>query len=349
MNVLFIDRAAFVPYEEQTPTAAAAGIGGAEASLAHVAVALAETHAVTVVQGRRTEPAGSGGVAWTPLRASTQPVRRADAIVVQRRISDVVWARLLNRRARIVVWYHDWYFAPEADASSRDLLVWRLKAAGRAVVHRLFRASAVVVSDAHRENLGRCLRSGLPGLGSRIAVDVVANPVVVGAAGAGAAVDADRMIFFSAAWKGLSQVLERFAEVRAEFPEMTLQVATPGYGVGDEVDVRAGVVALGNLSHGEVLERVRDSLCVFYPANAVPETFGLVFAEAHAVGTPVIAHDFGAASELLTPEELVDATDIRQVVDRVRAWRSGGRPVVTADPRFALSQVVARWDHVLAK
>jgi hypothetical protein len=34
-------------------------------------------------------------------------------------------------------------------------------------------------------------------------------------------------------------------------------------------------------------------------------------------------------------------------VERIRAWRNGGRPSVVADPRFRLSAVTARWRELL--
>ena len=59
------------------------------------------------------------------------------------------------------------------------------------------------------------------------------------------------------------------------------------------------VVWLGALPPAQVIEQARSALCVFMPNFLMPETFGLVFAEANAVGTPVLAHDCGAAREVL--------------------------------------------------
>jgi glycosyltransferase involved in cell wall biosynthesis len=109
-----------------------------------------------------------------------------------------------------------------------------------------------------------------------------------------------------------------------------------------------GLRVLGRLPQQEMLKHVRSSLCVFYPQSVHPETFGLIFAEANAVGTPVLAHDFGSAGEVLGGgEQLVDATDAAAVADKVAAWRDGGRPQVRAQPQFRASAVVAEWRRLL--
>ncbi len=55
------------------------------------------------------------------------------------------------------------------------------------------------------------------------------------------------------------------------------------------------------------MQHIRESLCVFYPQTQRCETFGLVYAESNAVGTPVLAHDFGAAREVLSsPDQLIN-------------------------------------------
>jgi glycosyltransferase involved in cell wall biosynthesis len=93
-----------------------------------------------------------------------------------------------------------------------------------------------------------------------------------------------------------------------------------------------------------VLRYVRESLCVFYPQTVHAETFGLVFAEANAVGTPVLAHDFGAAREVLSnPEQLVDGKDPRALIAKLRAWHDGARAQVAARPEFRASAVIAEW------
>ena len=165
-------------------------------------------------------------------------------------------------------------------------------------------------------------------------------------------VDRNRMILFSTPNKGASQVVAAFGAVRNALPSMQLDIAGSTEAVLEQyvpgVARMAGIRILGRLPRDEVLAYVRTSLCVFYPQYEHPETFGLVFAEANAVGTPVIAHDFGAAREVLgDPEQLVDARDHEAVVARVARWREGGRPRVHGRDAFRASTVIGEWRHLL--
>jgi glycosyltransferase involved in cell wall biosynthesis len=123
---------------------------------------------------------------------------------------------------------------------------------------------------------------------------------------------------------------------------------------------------------------VRGALCTFFPNFVIPETFGLVFAESHALGTPVLTLDCGAALEVLgdpqevlplkrayrlyeaaagrlpgrwraAPARLAAAAGLFDAyIERIRAWRSGRRPHAVPDPRFRLSTVTAQWRALLA-
>jgi glycosyltransferase involved in cell wall biosynthesis len=123
---------------------------------------------------------------------------------------------------------------------------------------------------------------------------------------------------------------------------------------------------------------VRSALCTFAPNFVLPETFGLVFAESHALGTPVLTHYCGAAAEVVAdPQQLLPVTlsarcyeaavgslPVRwrsaparlagaaglfdAYLERIRAWRSGSRPSVAPDVRFLLSSVTARWRALLS-
>lgn len=53
MKIVFYGSASPVAYSDETLLAARSGIGGAEASLTHVATGLAANHEVAVVQARR--------------------------------------------------------------------------------------------------------------------------------------------------------------------------------------------------------------------------------------------------------------------------------------------------------
>jgi glycosyltransferase involved in cell wall biosynthesis len=195
---------------------------------------------------------------------------------------------------------------------------------------------------------------------SRIRVEHIYNPISDELNPANLVYDPTKLIFFSAAWKGLALVLKAFNAVRQAMPDMKLYIASPGYSqIEDQLcllDERSNpdhchldrsIIALGTLSQLDLMRQVETALCVFYPADRIPEAFGLVFAESHAVGTPVLAHPFGAAIELLLPEELVDSRNSLEIVQRIRSWRNGGRPKVSARKDVRLSKVGERWEQVL--
>ena len=123
---------------------------------------------------------------------------------------------------------------------------------------------------------------------------------------------------------------------------------------------------------------VRGALCTFAPNFRIPETFGLVYAESHALGTPVLTHDCGAAAEIVGdrqqllpvsgaarcyeaavgalparwrrgPARLAAAAGVFDVyVERIRDWRGGARPPTGPHPRFRLSLIREQWRRLLS-
>lgn len=71
-----------------------------------------------------------------------------------------------------------------------------------------------------------------------------------------------------------------------------------------------------------------------------PETFGLVYTEANAVGTPFHSHGLAANFETMDhPDERIAITDTDGVVERILDWRAGGRIAVGGNPSFRLPAV----------
>ncbi|HJO67244.1 MAG TPA: glycosyltransferase family 4 protein [Sphingomonas sanguinis] len=349
-RIVIYDIVSQAPYSAASLGDASVGIGGAENTVIHIATGLAKVHDVTVLQSARQggDRIEDGGVTWASTEDAEGPVTAADVIILQRKSQPLVRLARWNRRARYIVWMHDWQ--PVEDRSVRGGR-WKrgLKAEARSLVARVLGVQWIGVSRAHVGNIRAFLAADRLTSSAREAgrVGFIYNPVVIGAAPADTAYDRNRLVFFSAAWKGLDLVLKAFAAVRSAMPDMELRVASPAYDLG-EGQCQEGVVMLGPLPQDRVFAEVQQALCVFYPADRVPETFGLVFAESHALGTPVLAHDFGAATELLGPDERMDVTDTQAVVERVRAWRDGARPKVKAHDACDLDRVVDQWLALIA-
>ena len=350
-TVVFLDASSPVLYSAASLDDPDTKIGGAEITTIRIAVGLATTHDVTV--GQLTRPAATplteDGVRWTSLDQALALSRSADHVVVLRRIGYGVVARVRGRAKRVSVWYHDWVPDGSEDAGLVPRTRTRAKNATRALLHLVFGIGIVAVSETHATNIRTAFGGSLLPrfLTRRLRPEVIYNPISVTAPPA-TEVDVDKLIYCSAPWKGLGMVLQHFEHVKRRFPTLRLVVASPGYDRIDGGDMPAGVEYLGTLNQTELLAQIATSLCVFYPSNKVPETFGIVFLESHAVGTPVLAHRHGSALEFLTEEETLDATDDAAVDERIARWRSGGRPSPQLEDALRIDAVLHSWDSFIS-
>jgi len=213
----------------------------------------------------------------------------------------------------------------------------------------LLRASevtAVCVSDWQRRGVEATLRS--LGVAEQVRALTLYNPVDDELCPDGTAVDPDKLVFFSSPNKGLYFALDAFRELRRAMPRLRLHL------------------------------HVRSALCTFFPNFLIPETFGLVFAESHALGTPVLTCDCGAAAEIVAdpaqllpvsvaarcyealagslpapwragPARLAGAAGLFDAyIERIRQWRAGARPQVAPDARFRLSAISEQWRRLLS-
>jgi glycosyltransferase involved in cell wall biosynthesis len=155
--------------------------------------------------------------------------------------------------------------------------------------------------------------------------------------------DKNKLIYFSSPHKGLERTLALFPKLRAH--GFTLSIANPGY-LPDAAINMDGVTVLGALPHAEVMKELQSSLCVLHLNDVFPETFGLVHAEANALGVPVLTSIKGANREILmNHEQLVDVRDDEAVIRKLLGWRIQ-RPVVKGRDEFRLSNVLTEWEKL---
>jgi glycosyltransferase involved in cell wall biosynthesis len=288
-------------------------------------------------------------------------------VVINRDSRALSTVRSLYPNARVYLWLHD-QLNPRSKragwlASTADLL-------------RDLAVTVVCVSNTQRAGVEAALRTmNLEGI---VRTRTIYNPIDDALVPDGSAVDSDKLVFFSSPNKGLSFTLDAFRELRRRIPELRLVVGNPGYKLRKSVAIE-GVEYLGPQPQARIHSEVRTALCTFFPNFVIRETFGLVFAESHALGTPVLTHDCGAAAEivgdrnqilpvgvarrvyetLLThvppdvragPARVAAALGLFDAyVERIRTWRSGGRPHVGPDPRFRLATVAAQWRDLLSE
>lgn len=321
MRIAFVDTLAPRPYDARPETLV--GLGGTESTLVRIAEALRRNEEVELRQSARTDDIFSAGLRCLPFR----PDRGADHFVV---INAWKVALLLRRRhpdAAITLWLH--------------VFPGRHNRAMGAALARA-RIGIVCVSGSH----ARWLRQWLPGPWPQITH--IPNPVADALAPDSTPRDPDLLLFASAPHKGLNQVYERFAEVRAAIPALRLEVADPGYLRWRTDQAPRGVRHLGALPQADLHARMRRALCLFYPQTSFAETFGLVIAEANALGCPVLVHrGLGANDEVAsTPDQCVDAGDSASLLRRLRQWRAAP-PRIETRPCFRLRAVAGDWANFL--
>jgi glycosyltransferase involved in cell wall biosynthesis len=351
-GVLFFDPVCSQPYDSGTLRRQA--MGGTEATVVRVADALG----ALVAQHNRTEASGR----YLPPRRDPAITR----VIVNRDSRALSVARELYPNARLHLWLHD-RVRPRSKRASRI--------AADARVLRDLAVRVICVSDTQRRSVEAALR--WMKVSERVSACTVYNPVADDLRPDGSPIDERKLVFLSSPNKGLRFTLDAFRALRRALPDMRLVIGNPGYRADDAVRLE-GVEYLGPQPQARIHAEVRTALCTFFPNFVIPETFGLVFAESKALGTPVLTHDCGAALEVLAdPAQVLPVTASRRIyeallggcstrcrsgparvaaglglfemyVDRIRAWRAGGRPVTGPDPRFRLSAVTRRWQDVLA-
>ena len=300
-------------------------LGGTEATLLRIARALSGEMEVTVEQAARRTAEISGDIRFLPMDLAKAT---GGTILVINSWKVALICRRHNPQARILVWQH------VVPGQHQRKMVGDLADAGIEIV---------CVSHA----LGGILRR-VEG-GQRLAISVVANPIADDLHPDGTPRDPDLLFFASSPHKGLDQVAAAFATLRAAMPTLRLEVADPGYLNWGTDAMPEGVTMLGTLSQAAVIEKMRQSLCLFYPQTRFAETFGLVIAEANAVGCPVLVHrGLGANDEVASdPGQCIDGSDARMIEARIADWRRTP-PAVTLDPQFRFSSVMAGWRRVLS-
>jgi glycosyltransferase involved in cell wall biosynthesis len=350
-SVLFFDPSCQHPYDTRTLLQKATG--GTEASVTRVADALG----AYVMQHNRTEAYGS----YLP------PSRIAgiEHVILNRDSRALPTVRSLYPNARVYLWVHD-QLNPGSKRGRR--------LASTSQHLRELGVTIICVSDSQRRGVEATLRAIR--VDDRVTARTIYNPVDDRLVPDGSAFDERKLVFFSSPNKGLAFTLDAFRALRRRMPDLRLQVGNPGYKIRKSSNID-GVEYLGPQPQERIHAEVRTALCTFFPNFVLPETFGLVFAESKAVGTPVLTHDCGAAAEIVgDPQQVLPVTFAHRAyeaalsnfsphwrggpariadqfglfdayIERIRAWRAGGRPRVAPDPRFGLTVVADHWRAML--
>jgi glycosyltransferase involved in cell wall biosynthesis len=350
-SVLFFDPSCQRPYDTRTLHQQATG--GTEASVTRIADALG----AFVMQHNRTEAYGS----YLP----PGKISGIEHVILNRDSRALPKVRELYPNAKTYLWVHD-QLNPGSKRGRR--------LATTATHLRELGVTVICVSDSQRRGVEATLKR--IGVDDRVRALTIYNPVDDALTPDGSPFDDRKLVFFSSPNKGLAFSLDAFRALRRRMPDLRLQVGNPGYKIRKSAVIE-GVEYLGPQPQERIHKEVRSALCTFFPNFVLPETFGLVFAESKAVGTPVLTHDCGAAAEIVgDPEQVLPVTFAQRAyeralgglsphwreaparladrmglfdvyVERIRAWRAGDRPAAQPDPRFHLRVVADRWRAML--
>ena len=339
MNIVFVDAKCRSLYDTNVMRTEA--LGGTEATVVRIANGLSLHHSVKVVQhNREVAREESPSLQFLPLANLSDVIKNAHHIFFIQK-AQYIDKIALATRARLWLWLHN-YLGDEVPFYWAD--------------HLRYRLGIICVSKTHASHTRRHLRS-LPaywaslGTLGRGGLLYHYNPLDHSLhSTAPAKRDMNKLIFFSSPHKGIEHVISLFGEVYKKNNKLRLFVADPGYMKENHIDGldNPGIVNLGKLPQHEILNHVREALCVFYPQRKRPETFGLVYAESNAVGTPVLAHDFGSAAEVLVEgNPPLDASQSQVVINTLLDWSTNGGPVVQANPSFKIALIIDNWNKFL--
>ncbi|MCB1461156.1 MAG: glycosyltransferase [Nitratireductor sp.] len=307
------------------------GLGGTEATLVRICEALGDQGNIVVRQSARAgRQEHIGGVAYEGFDIKRPlPEDPATIVVVN---SWKVATKLARQHpdARVHVWLHVF------PGRHNRALATDLVAAG---------VEVVCVSATHAQWLGRFLGADAP------VIRHIHNPIDDHLTPDNTPRDPNFLFFASSPHKGLAQVFERFETLRQRLPGLKLAVADPGYLVWPTGRVPKGVFLLGHLEHARLIQCMRRALCLFYPQDQFAETFGLVIAEANAVGCPaLLERGLGANDEIASdPDQCIDTSDPDAIAARILKWQAAdpAEPLARARAEFRLSSVVNRWASLL--
>src|SRR3990167_3270613 len=332
MKILFYDPATPSPYTQDTLKTSA--LRGTETSIIRIAHALSREHQISIAEHCRAqhETQSIDGVEYITCDAAHS--LNPDIVILLRQANYLELITTHFPKARHFFWMHN---LPMRHLYTKRELI---------IKHGI---EIIAVSDYHRLIIENRLKTvwyknffnkeNKP----PITIHTIYNPVEDDLFKDGTEWNSEQMIVTSSPYKGLAQILKHFEKLRYYFPNYQLIIASP---IKHDQKLPPNVRYLNPLPQKQLIQYIRESFCVFYPQSERVETFGFIYAEANAVGTPVLAHNFGAAREVLSDSsQLINGNKINNIVRTIAAWQEM-RPQVTLKPIFRLSQVIEKWKRL---
>jgi len=323
MKLLFFDICCPKPYSLTHLKSEA--MGGTEATAVRIAEALGERHVVHVAQKDRAAVDEVSRARYIPLESIDKDY---DAVVLLRDPKTVSWANKRFPNSQLFLWCHDENYPALVEAGTI------LNETGTRII---------AVSRYHQTRIYNAFLAQEVPLPTSVCVlynPVFSLPPRSGDGGEG-------FLYFSSPHKGLELTLQQFQAIRGEYPTATLRIANPGY-MSLDIDKQPGVSVLGSLKHADVLGEIQKSWAVLHCNSVFPETFGLVHAEANAMGVPVITGGLGANREVLSPykAQVTNIANSEAILSRMLLWQEE-YPVVTGKQEFRIDRVLEKWEKLI--
>jgi glycosyltransferase involved in cell wall biosynthesis len=319
MKILFVDSVAYKPYTLDTLKNEA--LGGTEATVLRIAEGLAKRgHDVSLYQKQAddNEMAYVGAIRHVGLY-SMFPI--PDVVVHLRTGSEVELWKTLYPKASHYVWLHDLAgeWCKEDDLRYKDI---------------------ICVSNYHKRNIEQTFRELGITSGS---IHVLHNPVEASTPFKFKA-GTHRAGFFSSPHKGLEQVLKTYNLAKEAGIIDELVIGNPGYIEGKPIEGK-DITVLGSLTHDAAMRELAMCSVLLYNQRTFPETFGLILAEAEALGVKVLAYDFGAASEVLKQNTPLSCSTQEEWLVALKELLE--EPDHKPMNSYPLEGIVQRWEEVL--
>jgi glycosyltransferase involved in cell wall biosynthesis len=333
-EILIIDNTYPQPYQSNTITKQA--LGGTESSIIRTANILSKVYNVIVAQKYRHQiVTETKWLKYIPKSKIDQ--LNPYAIIVLRKIALVKNLTKKFPSANIFVWLHTY--------KNREFILRRFG---------LVRDKCTLIcnSETHKNHTFQLLNRGvlsqlLSLFIKKVDVQYCYNPIPK-VNDVARQKDTNKLIYLSSPNKGLKQVLTCFKAINKAIPKLKLYIANPGY-KNQSIDDQDNIVDLGSLARVELMQHVRESLCVFYPQDTFSETFGLIYAEANAYKTAVLAHNIGSAREILHPNNpLIDAQNISQIIQTIKSWQYE-YPDIRYNDKFSDENILKQWQKLIEK
>jgi glycosyltransferase involved in cell wall biosynthesis len=335
LTILFLDNT--YPHAYQQSTLKEKALGGTESSVIKTAHILSQKYHVFVAQKSRTDFYNENDyLTYIPKKQINKI--KPDYIIVLRKYPLLKDLRKKFPNAQLYLWIHTY--------KNKEYAFKRLGLSKT-------KTTVICNSNTHALNTAYLLNQSL--LGKLYSLFLKPSPVnycynpIEKPIKNNTNRDINKLLFFSSPNKGLKEVVDLFFIINKIMPDLRLYIANPGYKNDASMIHNANIITIGSLPHKKMMQEVKKSLCVFYPQNSFAETFGLIYAEANAYGTPVLACDIGSAKEILHKNNaLIKANDHEEMTKTIKKWQNNF-PEIQYNENFSDKAILAKWQELFSQ